>query len=136
MTRQMADDEVLRVLDDAVIELRRWTRAHGQCVGTMEVLAKLREAKPAVAALQAERDQQCTLLAAGVERELNFQLRAERAESALEALRGQVAGLGNSLREMLELREATQAGRLTERHELDIVRDARAALLAIKERKG
>lgn len=35
-----------------------------------------------------------------------------------------------SLREMLELREATQNGRVTEKHELDIVRDARAALSA------
>ena len=41
-----------------------------------------------------------------------------------------VAGdaLRQSLREMLELRDAGQEGRLTEKHELDIVRDARAAL--------
>ncbi|HEU4805430.1 MAG TPA: hypothetical protein VFS91_06430, partial [Nitrobacter sp.] len=35
-----------------------------------------------------------------------------------------------SLREMLELREATQNGRVTDKPELDIVRDARAALSA------
>lgn len=38
-----------------------------------------------------------------------------------------------ALREMLELRDASQAGRLTDRHELDIVRDARAALAASQE---
>ena len=40
----------------------------------------------------------------------------------------------DSLREMLELRDAGQAGRITEKHELDIVRDARAALEAARLR--
>lgn len=41
--------------------------------------------------------------------------------------------LFEALSEMLELRKATQDGRVTEKHELDIVRDARAALAIAQE---
>lgn len=46
---------------------------------------------------------------------------AGKAEARAEAAEG-------LLREMIELRQATQEGRLTERPELDIVRDAKAHL--------
>lgn len=61
---------------------------------------------------------QMTLLDAELTRAI---ARAEAAEQRAEAM----AGL---LRELLELRQASQEGRLTERHELDIVRDAKALL--------
>lgn len=48
------------------------------------------------------------------------------------ALLARCEGLEAALREVLELRQATQDGVVTDRHELDIVRDARSLLAATR----
>lgn len=133
MTRQMADDEVLRVLAMARVCVANYP-SHDPMVRAGPVFdpaAAAAQFDAAVAALQAERDEQCKLLAAGVERELNFQLRAERAESALEALRGQVEGLATEFSE-----NATHSRHKQAVEVWAYIGQKLAALLAIKERMG
>lgn len=51
------------------------------CTCSPEPPVTIESLQTQLAAMEADRDAQCALLAAGVERELNWQLRAERAES-------------------------------------------------------
>jgi hypothetical protein len=50
------------------------------------------------------------------------------ARQAIAESEARAEGLRKSLAEMIELRQAAQDGRATEKHELDIVRDAKAAI--------
>jgi len=65
-------------------------------------------------------------------------IRAElnRLATRLAESEARAEGLRKLLAEMIELRQATQDGRVTDRHELDIVRDAKAAIAQEAEREA
>lgn len=194
MTRQMADDEVLRPCPWCGVALKavtvsegtsfRWRKVDGCCADGPEVrhdttaddqesaeADSRRRARAAwndqraVAALQAERDalraeeessaaliqRQSDLLTGAVnvlrgdppsdtlwshhdvaELARATKERAERAESALEALRGQVDGLAHVATLLLELATSGECDTLTHEEVADLRK--LAALLAIKER--
>ena len=58
------------------------------------------------------------------------------AQQAIAESEARAEGLRKLLAEMIELRQATQDGRVTDRHELDIVRDAKAAIAQEAEREA
>lgn len=98
MTRQMADDslsdvEVLATLDLAANDLN--ALSFSETGRDWSYKADLAEARAAVVALQAERDDLNTVCDA-------WETRAERAEAALKALRGQVVGLLNTCVDVIE----------------------------------
>ena len=111
MTRQMADDEVLRRYDSLI---------NGCSDRYCPECRRLREIRNYVAALQAERDtlraKTAVTLGVGsgggslfvhgdydsIKAAQDFIFRAERAESTLEALRGQVAGLAELIARVID----------------------------------